>query len=78
MGSRLRARLNPNTRLGLRLTLIVVALVLIAVPFGVLLLEVLFNSPLVGLDQRIANGHNLADLRDGDRVTVARVITQLG
>ncbi len=49
-----------------------------AVPFGVLLLEVIFNGPLVGLDQRIANRQNLADLRDGDRVTVARIITQLG
>jgi membrane-associated phospholipid phosphatase len=70
--------LDPNARLGLRLTLIVVAVILIAVPFGVLLLEVVFKGPLVGVDQRIATRQNLDDLRDGDRVTLARVVTQFG
>ncbi|MEO5957690.1 MAG: hypothetical protein ABIZ49_13305, partial [Opitutaceae bacterium] len=64
--------------LGLRLTLIVVAVVLIAVPFALLVLEVIFKGPLVRLDQRIANNQNVADLRDGDRVTLARIITELG
>lgn len=70
--------LDPNTRLGVPLTLIVIAAILIAIPFGVLLLEVVFKGPLIGLDERIATRQNLDDLRDGDRVTLARVVTQFG
>jgi undecaprenyl-diphosphatase len=70
--------LDPNARLGVRLTLIVIAFILLAIPFGVLLLEVVFKGPLVGLDQRIAIRQNQADLRDEDRVTVARAVTFLG
>ncbi len=70
--------LDPNARVGVRLTLIVIALILLAIPFGALLLEVVFKGPLVGLDQRIATRQNLDNLRDGDRVTLARVVTQFG
>ena len=51
---------------------------LIAVPFGLLLLEVVFRGPLTSLDQRIADQQNAADLRDGSRVRLAQLITHLG
>ena len=70
--------LDPNTRLGVRMVLIVIALILVAVPFGLLLLEVIFKGPLVGLDQRIAIRQNLHDLRDPARVTWARLVSLLG
>ena len=72
------ARLDPQARLGLRLTLIVVAAVLIAIPFGLLLLEVVFRGPLTSFDQRIADQQNAADLRNGSRVRLAQLITHLG
>ena len=74
----MKARLDPQARLGLRLTLIVVAAVLIAIPFGLLLLEVVFRGPLTSFDQRIADQQNAADLRDGSRVRLAQLITHLG
>src|SRR3954453_10168862 len=73
-----KARLDPQARLGLRLTLIVVAAVLIAIPFGLLLLEVVFRGPLTSFDQRVAEQQNAADLRDGSRVHLAQLVTHLG
>src|SRR4051794_12267954 len=73
-----KARLDPEARLGLRLTLIVIAAVLIAIPFGLLLLEVLFRGPLTSFDQRIADQQNAADVRDGSRVRLAQFVAHLG
>ncbi|MCU1504019.1 MAG: hypothetical protein JWM12_3373 [Ilumatobacteraceae bacterium] len=73
-----KARFDPEAKLGLRLTLIVFAAVLVAIPFGLLLLEVVFNGPLTSLDQRIANQQNAQDLRNRDRVHLAQFVTQLG
>lgn len=50
-----RRRLDPEDRYGLRLTLLAVALVLVAVPFGVLLDQVVRNGPLVRADTAAAN-----------------------
>jgi undecaprenyl-diphosphatase len=47
-------RLHPTDRYGLRLTLIAVAIVLVAVPFSYLLLEVLSHGPLTRADQSAA------------------------
>jgi undecaprenyl-diphosphatase len=47
-------RLHPTDRYGLRLTLIAVAIVLVAVPFSYLLLEVLSHGPLTRIDQSAA------------------------
>ena len=72
-------RIDPHAaKLGVRLTLIVVAAILVAVPFGILLLEVLFKGPLTRVDQRIADQQNTDNLRDGDRVHLAQFVTQLG
>ncbi len=50
----LRRRLEPAERYGLRLTLVAVALVLLAVPFSYLLLEVLRDGQLTRLDHDVA------------------------
>lgn len=48
-------RLDPESRYGLRLTLLAVALLLVAVPFGLLLDQVVRNGPLVRADTSAAN-----------------------
>jgi membrane-associated phospholipid phosphatase len=73
-----RARFDPQAKLGLRLTLIVVAAVLLAIPFGLLLLEVVFRGPLTSFDQRVAVHQNKEDLADPSRVHHAQLVTQLG
>jgi undecaprenyl-diphosphatase len=49
-----KKRLHPTDRYGLRLTLTAVAIVLVAVPFSYLLLEVLSHGPLTRADQSAA------------------------
>jgi len=74
-----RAAVAPQTaKLGVRLGLIVVSLILVAVPFAFLLLEVLVKGPLTKVDQRIADQQNRYNLRDPDLVHVARFVTHLG
>lgn len=53
-----RTRLDPAERYGLRLTLVAVALLVVAVPFAYLTFEVLGAGPLTRLDARIANDLN--------------------
>lgn len=53
-----KARLDPAARFGLRLTLVAVALTLVAVPFTALLLQVLAKGPLTRADGRVANSLN--------------------
>lgn len=48
-------RLDPGARYGLRVSLLALALVLVAVPFGLLLDQVVRNGPLVGADTSAAN-----------------------
>lgn len=78
MRPRIAARFDPTTRLGLRLTLVVVAVFLVAVPFGVLLFEVMTRGGLVNVDQEVADHQNLENHLDRDRVPFARVLTQFG
>jgi undecaprenyl-diphosphatase len=51
----LRRRLDPEARYGLRFTLFAVGFLLVAVPFGALLVEVRREGPLTRLDTRVAN-----------------------
>lgn len=53
-----RARLDPAERFGLRLTLIGLAIVIVAVPFSTLTFEVLGEGPLTRFDGRVANALN--------------------
>ncbi len=61
-------RLDPENRYGLRLTLLAVALVLVAVPFGILVDQVVRRGPLVRVDTAAAN-----DLHDWARGSPAAV-----
>ena len=51
-------RLDPVQRYGLRLTLLGVAIVLVAVPFSTLVFEVLAKGPATRLDESVANHLN--------------------
>lgn len=50
----LRRRLDPSGRYGLRLTLFAAAFLLVAVPFGLLLEQVLSDGPMTRLDLRLS------------------------
>lgn len=67
-----------NERLRARRTLFVAALVLVAIPFGILLLEVLGKGTLTSSDQRIANKLNAYNRHHGGAVDVAKWVTYLG
>jgi undecaprenyl-diphosphatase len=70
--------LDPLTKLGLRLTLVVAALVLLALPFAIVLLGVLYRGPLTELDQHVATSANSWGLHSGGEVRIARYVTDLG
>jgi undecaprenyl-diphosphatase len=74
----LKRRLDPETKLGLRLTLTVVAFALVAVPFAFLLLEVLFKGPVTRSDQRFSDQINNYNLRDPGALRLARLVSLLG
>ena len=50
----LKNRLDPGQRYGLRLTLLVLAVLLVAIPFGILLREVTQHGPMTRLDTAAA------------------------
>ena len=51
-----RQRLDPEQRYGLRLTLFAVAIILVFVPFGFLLAQVVDEGPLTLYDRRDRRG----------------------
>lgn len=67
-----------HQRLRTRRTLLVAALALVAVPFGILVLEVARTGGLTSSDQRIANRLNTYNRHHGGPVDVAKWVTQLG
>jgi undecaprenyl-diphosphatase len=74
----IKARFDPDARFGLRLTLFAVALLLVAVPFGVLLREVTQSGPLTRIDTSAANGLH-GYVRGSDlTVTILQVISFFG
>lgn len=74
----LERRLDPQQRYGLRLTLFAVAVTLVAIPFGVLLDQVLRDGPLTELDTSAAN-HLHDRVREEPRlVDVLQAISFLG
>jgi membrane-associated phospholipid phosphatase len=71
-------RLDPDARLGLRLTLAMLAVFLVAVPFLLLMLLVLGNwSPLRALDTNVADGLHLVALRNDPMVDVLSVVSDV-
>lgn len=67
-----RRRLDPDARYGLRLTLFGVALVLVAIPFGLLLHQVVTDGPVTEIDTALADELSAA-AQDSD--TVASALT---
>ena len=55
---RIRRRLNPEERYGLRVTLFATAIVLVAVPFATLVFQVVAKGPLTRFDGEVANRLN--------------------
>ena len=63
---RVRRRLDPESRYGLRLTLLALAVLLVAVPFGLLLAQVVQSGPLTRADTAAANAlHGWVRRSDG-------------
>lgn len=75
---RVARRLNPDERYGLRLTLLAVALVLTAIPFGLLLQQVLVDGPVVRADAAAAEWIHDAVVDVPALVTFMRVVSFLG
>lgn len=62
---KVRRRLDPSERYGLRLTMVAIALTLVAIPFGLLLHQVTTDGPMTEYDTALANRlHEL--VRDSD------------
>lgn len=73
-----RRRLDPAERYGLRATLFALALVLVAVPFGLLLHQVVSNGPLIELDTAAARGLHREIADRPVAVAVLKVVSFLG
>jgi undecaprenyl-diphosphatase len=71
-------RLDPEARFGLRATLFGVALVLVAVPFSYLVLQVLSKGPFERWDLRTAESIHRWVLRRPSLVRTLDVVTNLG
>jgi undecaprenyl-diphosphatase len=74
-----RRRFDPGGRYGLRITLFAFALVLVAVPFGVLLQQVVSEGPLLRVDHGVANSvHEWVVRRGPGFVDAVRLVSWLG
>lgn len=71
-------RTDPAQRYGLRLTLLVVGMVLVVVPFSILLFQVLLEGPLTRLDGNLADSLNQAVRERDGVVTLLQAISWLG
>ena len=78
MGEKLRRRLDPEERYGLRVTLFALAFLLAAIPFGLLLRQVQTNGSLVRIDTSAAR--HLHDWVKGsdDLVAQLKLLTFFG
>lgn len=75
---RLGHRLDPESRYGLRLTLLAVAVLLVAVPFGLLLDQVVRDGPLTRADTSVAQHLHDWVRRTPGVVGPLRAVTFLG
>ncbi len=73
-----RRRLDPEERYGLRLTLLAVAIVLLAVPFGLLLDQVVRRGPVTRLDTAAADNLHEWVRRSPATVDVLQVVSFTG
>lgn len=72
-----RARLDLDKRYGLRLTLAVVAVLLVAIPFAYLTFVVLGTGPLTRLDERVADQLNAWVYDSPSFVTAMKWVSRL-
>lgn len=73
-----RRRLDPAGRFGLRLTLAAVALLLVAVPFALLLVQVRRSGPLLSVDRGVATTLHSAVRGHETTITALKAITAIG
>jgi membrane-associated phospholipid phosphatase len=73
-----RRRLDPDERYGLRLTLIVIATLLLALPFSYLVLQVTRDGPLTAVDRDVAASIHDQITGQGLQIFALKVITNLG
>ena len=73
-----RARFDPGGRYGLRVTLVAIAIVLVAVPFSSLTFQVLADGPITRVDGEIANRLNDWVHESDVAVTFLEFISWLG
>lgn len=73
-----RKRLDPEQRYGLRLTLFAIAFLLVAVPFGLLLRQVISGGSLITVDTSAANSLHDWVRERAALVTVMRMVSFLG
>lgn len=71
-------RLDPDQRFGLRLSLIAIAVLLLAIPFSLLLLEVTRDGPLTEVDRAVADAIHEEVVGEEEEIFLLRVITNLG
>ncbi len=71
-------RTDPTQRYGLRLTLAVVAMVLVTVPFSLLLFQVLLDGPITRVDGDLANRLNDMVRGNDGLITVLQAISWMG
>jgi undecaprenyl-diphosphatase len=74
----MRARLDPAARYGLRVTLVALAVILVAVPFTFLLVQVLHHGPLTRVDLRVAGDLHRWMLRHRSLYGVVKGVSLLG
>jgi len=74
----LRRRLDPDARFGLRVTLLAVAVLLVAVPFGLLLEQVVRLGPMDRADKALATDLHEIACDQSWLVNAMRVVSALG
>lgn len=74
----IRARLDPAQRYGLRVTLFAIAVILVAVPFGILLDQVTDEGPLTRVDTAVVDALHESFRDLGWFINVLKAISFLG
>ena len=73
-----KRRLDPDERYGLRLTLIALGMLLVALPFSFLVLEVTREGPLTEIDRDVAGAIHDEILDERTQIFFLRAVTHLG
>lgn len=73
-----RSRLDPNERYGLRLTLVVIAVSVVAIPFAYLTFNVVGGGPLTRFDARVADSLNAWSHHRQGVLAVLEFVSDLG